>query len=334
LRRYAWRLRNAGSSLSDSSAIGTIGTGRKYIGRFAPSPTGPLHFGSLVAAVASYLQARVHDGLWLLRIEDIDPPREQPGATDLILKALDIYGFEWDGDVIYQSRSAADHEAALQSLLGSGLAYACGCSRKDLADVPRGPLGTIYPGTCRDGCDAVETAIRLRTNNEPIEYLDGLQGRQVQHLERESGDFIIKRRDGLIAYQLAVVVDDELEGISEIVRGIDIMDSTPRQIWLQRLLGFRTPNYVHIPVITHPDGDKLSKLTGAPGIPFDSTQKVLVAALAALQQVPPADLNQHSLQDIWFWAIENWKIERLQRLAAVSIDKIKANFLTATPQMP
>lgn len=280
------------------------------------------------------MQARVHNGLWLLRIEDIDPPREQPGATDLILKALDTYGFEWDGDVIYQSRSAADHEAALQSLLGSDLAYPCGCSRKDLADAPRGPLGTIYPGTCRNGCAAVETAIRLRTNNQPIEYLDGLQGTQVQHLENESGDFIIKRRDGLIAYQLAVVVDDELEGISEIVRGIDIMDSTPRQIWLQRLLGFRTPNYVHIPVITHPDGDKLSKLTGAPGIPYDSTQDVLVAALTALQQAPPADLTQHTLQEIWLWAIENWKIERLQRLAAVSIDQIRANFLTATPQMP
>ena len=320
--------------LSASSAIGTIGTGNDYIGRFAPSPTGPLHFGSLVAAVASYLQARVHDGLWLLRIEDIDPPREQPGATDLILKALDTYGFQWDGDVIYQSHSAAAHDAALQTLLRCEMAYPCGCSRKDLASARRGPLGTIYPGTCRSGCDASEVAFRLRTNDQPIEYIDGLQGPQIQRLESESGDFIIRRRDGLIAYQLAVVVDDELQGITEIVRGIDIMDSTPRQIWLQRLLGFRTPNYVHIPVITHPDGNKLSKLTGAPGIPFDGTREVLVAALAALRQAPPPDLAGRSLREIWRWAIEHWKIERLQRLGAVSTAEITAKFLTATPSMP
>jgi len=322
------------SSLSASSAIGTIATGNQYIGRFAPSPTGPLHFGSLVAAVASYLQARAHDGLWLLRIEDIDPPREQPGATDLILKALDIYGFEWDGDVIYQSRSATAHEEALQTLLEANLAYRCGCSRKDLADAPRGALGTIYPGTCRNGCDAAEAAIRMRTNDNPIEYMDGLQGTQLQRLESESGDFIIKRRDGLIAYQLAVVVDDELEGITEIVRGIDIMDSTPRQIWLQRLLGYHTPQYLHIPVITHPDGDKLSKLTGAPGIAFDGVREVLVAALAALRQAPPDDLAACSLPDIWQWAVEHWKIERLQRLAAVSTDTISAKFLTLTPPIP
>ena len=172
----------------------------------------------------------------------------------------------------------------------SDLAYRCGCSRKELADAPRGPLGTIYPGTCRKGCVSEDAAIRLRTDDEPIEYIDGLQGPQVQRLESESGDFIIKRRDGLMAYQLAVVVDDELQGITEIVRGIDIMDSTPRQIWLQRLLGFHTPQYLHIPVITHPDGDKLSKLTGAPGIPFDGIGEVLVAALAALRQAPPDEL--------------------------------------------
>jgi glutamyl-Q tRNA(Asp) synthetase len=280
------------------------------------------------------LQARVHNGLWLLRIEDIDPPREQAGATDLILRALDGYGFEWDGDVIYQSHSAAAHEAALQTLLDGNLAYRCGCSRKDLADAPRGPLGTIYPGTCRNGCAAMEAAIRLRTDDEPIEYDDGLQGRQVQRLESESGDFIIKRRDGLIAYQLAVVVDDELEGVSEIVRGIDIMDSTSRQIWLQRLLGYRTPDYLHIPVITHPDGDKLSKLTGAPGLPFEGIREVLVGALGALRQAPPKDLAACSLPDVWQWAADHWKIERLQRLGAVSTDTINANFLTGTPPIP
>ena len=301
---------------------GTIVTGSQYVGRFAPSPTGPLHFGSLVAAVASYLQARVHRGLWLLRIEDIDPPRAQPGATELILKALEAYGFAWDGDVIFQSKSVEAHDDAVTTLLHRNLAYPCGCSRKDLADAPRGPLGTIYPGTCRDGCEHAETAIRIHTDDAPITFEDALQGRHTQRLESESGDFIIKRRDGLIAYQLAVVVDDELEGITEIVRGIDIMDSTARQIWLQQLLGYRTPNYIHIPVITHPDGDKLSKLTGAPGIPFGEARPTLVSALKALRQEPPADLNESSLPDIWQWALTNWKIEALQGVTDVTTDAI------------
>ena len=235
---------------------------------------------------------------------------------------METYGFEWDGDVIYQSKSATAHDAALESLLGRGLAYPCGCSRKDLADAPRGPLGTIYPGTCRSGCNAQETAIRLRTSDEAISFTDRLQGVQVQHLESESGDFVIRRRDGLIAYQLAVVVDDALQGVTEIVRGIDLMDSTPRQIWLQRLLGHPTPDYVHIPVITHRDGDKLSKLTGAPGIPVDEVRPTLVRALAALQQAPPCDLAAATLEDIWDWASNNWKIEVLQGLTAVREDRL------------
>ncbi|MDH3578291.1 MAG: tRNA glutamyl-Q(34) synthetase GluQRS [Gammaproteobacteria bacterium] len=291
-----------------------------YVGRFAPSPTGPLHFGSLVAAVASYLQAKVHAGQWLLRIEDIDPPREQPGATDTILKALDRYGFEWHGDVIYQSGQRQAHEEALKSLLDRGLAYPCGCSRRDLADAPRGALGTIYPGSCRDGCIAVETAIRLRTTDTPISFLDRLQGLQTQNLERESGDFVIRRRDGLIAYHLAVVVDDAIEGITEVVRGIDLMDSTPRQIWLQQLLGYRTPNYIHIPVVTHPNGDKLSKLTGAPGIPTNGMARVLLAALVALQQEPPEDLGRGGLPEVWQWAIENWRLETMRGQSSVSTD--------------
>ena len=321
------------NSPSASSATGTIATGDPYIGRFAPSPTGPLHFGSLVAAVASYLQARAHDGLWLVRIEDIDPPREQEGATQLILTALENYGFEWDGDVIYQSASRAAHDDALDRLLASGLAYPCGCSRKDLADAPRGPLGTLYPGTCRSGCDADEFAIRLITNDEPIAFVDALQGEQVQRLESESGDFVIKRRDGLIAYQLAVVVDDALHGITEIVRGIDIMESTQRQIWLQQLLGCPTPDYVHIPVITHDDGDKLSKLTGAPGIPLDEVRPSLVAALEALRQGPPDDLASGSLPEIWAWATTNWKLERLQGLASIPVGQIDGYRLTETPSM-
>jgi glutamyl-Q tRNA(Asp) synthetase len=316
--------------LSASSVIGTIATAKPYIGRFAPSPTGPLHFGSLVAAVASYLEARAHDGRWHLRIEDIDPPREQAGATHLILDALVAYGFEWDGEVIFQSASRPAHDTAVEALLARGLAYPCACSRKDLAAAPRGPLGTIYPGNCRSGCDAVETAIRLRTNDEPISFIDRLQGEQTHCLESESGDFVIRRRDGLIAYQLAVVVDDALEGITEIVRGIDIMDSTPRQIWLQRLLGYPTPSYVHVPVITHPDGDKLSKLTGAPGIPVDEVRPTLIRALAALQHTPPGELARARLADIWHWAGENWKLKALRGLTTVREDRIGANRLTVS----
>ncbi|NCF74302.1 MAG: tRNA glutamyl-Q(34) synthetase GluQRS [Gammaproteobacteria bacterium] len=282
-----------------------------YVGRFAPSPTGPLHFGSLVAAVASYLQARTKNGQWLLRIEDIDPPREQPGASDAIIEALQCYGFVWDGDVIYQSKSDAEHRSALELLIDQNLAYPCSCSRRDLADAPRGPLGIIYPGTCRNGCNKQETAIRLLTDDKAIVFADALQGTQSHRLESESGDFVIRRRDGLIAYQLAVVVDDELQGVTEVVRGIDLIDSTPRQIYLQRLLQYRTPNYIHIPVIVHANGDKLSKLTGAPAIPLKAPSKTLCAALRALGQEPPASLASAALSDVWYWALKTWQMEKL-----------------------
>lgn len=282
-----------------------------YVGRFAPSPTGPLHLGSLVAAVASYLQARVNRGRWLVRIEDIDPPREQAGATELILDALERYGFEWDGDVIYQSASRSEHETAVATLIGRGLAYRCNCSRSDLADLPQGPLGTVYPGYCRDRTVSGDAAIRVRTKAVSVGFTDTLQGEYSQILESESGDFVIRRRDGLIAYQLAVVVDDEIEGITEIVRGIDLIDSTPRQIWLQKQLGYRTPSYVHVPVITHPNGDKLSKATAAPAIPLDSAVDTLIEALTLLRQDPPPELSRKSIRDIWLWSFENWQIGKL-----------------------
>jgi len=290
-----------------------------YVGRFAPSPTGPLHFGSLVAAVASYLQARARHGRWLLRIENIDPPREQAGASASIIAALERYGFEWHGVTLFQRRSKSAHDEALQRLLELGVAYHCDCSRRDLGNAARSALGIIYPGTCRTGCASeLDTALRVRTNNSPIFFTDGLQGTVTQRLESESGDFIVRRRDGLIAYHLAVVVDDEIQGVTEVVRGIDLMDSTLRQIWLQRLLGYRTPNYQHIPVITHPQGDKLSKLTGAPGIDLTRVEVTLAQALDALQLAPPVDLGQHSLDVIWRWAIENWDIRRLSGRTAIA----------------
>lgn len=282
-----------------------------YVGRFAPSPTGPLHFGSLVAAAASYLQARANNGRWLVRIEDIDPPREQPGASQVIVEALECYGFEWDGDVQFQSASHEAHAAALATLVEKQLAYRCTCSRSDLSDARQGELGSIYPGTCRDRQVSGEAAIRIRTNDSPIAFDDVLQGHVTQCLATASGDFVIRRRDGLIAYHLAVVVDDELEGITEIVRGIDLLDSTPRQIWLQQMLGFRTPGYAHIPVITSPGGEKLSKATHAPGIPLDNIERTLLEALRALQLSPPEKIARDSLASIWSWAVENWQIGNL-----------------------
>lgn len=278
-----------------------------YVGRFAPSPTGPLHFGSLLAAVASYLQARVNRGKWLVRVEDIDPPREQPGADKRILDALAAYGFEWDGPVTYQSRFRHRHEGLIARLLAEGRAYPCSCSRSDLANAKRGPLGLIYPGTCRDGSADEAVAIRVRTNDHAIRYVDALQGPQSNRLESESGDFVIKRRDGLIAYQLAVVADDYDQRVTEVVRGIDLLDSTPRQIFLQRALGFATPGYLHIPVVADASGQKLSKQTGATEITLQEVRPVLVTALDALGQQPPRDLADGSLASIWEWASANWR---------------------------
>ena len=306
---------------SASSATGTIATARsEYVGRFAPSPTGPLHFGSLLAAVASYLRARIHGGRWLVRIEDIDPPREQPGAAEAIIEALDCYGFEWDGPILYQSASTEIHAAARDRLLGTGDAYRCSCSRRDLADCPRGPLGQIYPGTCRSGCAGGEYAIRVKTNDAPVGFIDGLQGPQEQRLESQSGDFVIWRRDGLAAYHLAVVVDDYQQGITEIVRGVDLLDSTPRQIWLQRTLGYPTPVYRHIPVIVVPDGRKLSKSTGAAAVPLDTPGPVLADALRALGQPLPDTLTLAPTREIWEWAGQHWRDDPLARMTEIRDD--------------
>jgi glutamyl-Q tRNA(Asp) synthetase len=268
----------------------------------------------LLAAVASYLEARRHNGQWLLRIEDIDPPREQPGATREILAALETYGFEWDGPVTYQSESHAQHQEAIQALAESGMAYRCGCSRRDLAAARRCSLGIIYPGTCREGSNATETALRVRTDDVPQSFADYLQGPQTHRLESESGDFIILRRDGLIAYQIAVVVDDHLQGITHVVRGIDLMDSTPRQIWLQQLLGYNQPNYCHIPVAVNEQGQKLSKSHGSKGISLDNAGKVLHRALIVLEQRPPPELAAATIPEIWDWAAQNWNIDVLKNV--------------------
>lgn len=303
-----------------------------YVGRFAPSPTGPLHFGSLLAALASRLEADSHQGRWFVRIDDIDPPREQPDAARQIVAALDAYGFERDGDIIFQSNSHDRHRAALERLVDSGAAYPCGCSRRDLREEASGALGQIYPGTCRNGTDATETAIRVRTNDDPVVFDDRLQGRQALRLQSESGDYVVFRRDGLVAYQLAVVVDDEALGVTDIVRGIDLMDSTPRQIWLQRLLGYTTPSYAHIPVAVHPNGDKLSKLTGAAAIPLDRAAETLVAALRTLHQAPPRALADATIDEIWAWARTHWDIARLRGLESVPAATIAAKQAAKSPK--
>jgi glutamyl-Q tRNA(Asp) synthetase len=213
---------------------------------------------------------------------------------------MELYGFEWDGPIIYQSASRSEHDAALAHLLAAGCAYRCGCSRRN--------LGPVYAGTCRAGSQAAETALRVLTNDDEVAFVDELQGLQSQRLETEFGDFVVLRKDGLIAYQLAVVVDDYLEGITDIVRGIDLMDSTPRQIWLQILLGYPTPKYLHIPVAINAFEQKLSKSHGAAGIPLDDVASTLHAALATLGQQPPSELAHVSVTEIWRWAIENWNI--------------------------
>ncbi len=292
-------------------------------GRFAPSPTGPLHFGSLLAAVASYLDARQNRCRWLLRIENIDPPREMPGAADAIVRLLERYGFEWDGPLLWQADSDDAHQAALDQLIRDGEAYRCGCSRRDLAGQPTSPLGVIYPGTCRNGSDATEFAWRVRTRPEDTSFDDLLQGPQTHQLEQDSGDFVIKRRDGLIAYQLAVVVDDHLQGVTRVIRGIDLIDSTFRQVWLQSLLGYPTPVYAHIPVAVHANGDKLSKLTGAPGLALDAAGENLVDALEALGQAPDPGLARAPLADIWAWALEHWTLAPLEGTTSIGPDLVR-----------
>lgn len=289
-----------------------------YLGRFAPSPTGPLHFGSLVAAVGSYLEARTRGGQWLLRMEDLDPPREMPGAADGILRTLEAYGFEWDGPVLYQSRRRDAYEAALEQLQSAGLLYPCACTRKEIADSAlRGIEGPVYPGTCRAGLHGRPArAWRVRTTMDETGFEDAIQGPLAQVLQRDIGDFVLKRADGLYAYQLAVVVDDAEQGITHIVRGADLLDSTPRQIYLQRLLQLPVPHYAHLPVVVNARGEKLSKQTLAAPLSDDAPTTTLWQALDFLGQQPPPSLTTGNPADMWQWAYEQWDIRRAPRTRA------------------
>lgn len=288
-----------------------------YRGRFAPSPTGPLHFGSLIAAVGSYLQAKQHDGEWLLRIEDIDPPREVEGATDSILFTLDHFGFEWDGPVLYQSSRSEAYLDALSQLDHEGLSYRCCCSRKQIAEqsTQLGLPPYVYPGTCRNTQHGGMTpaSTRLLTRTEKICFTDLLQGDYCQQIEREVGDFVLRRADGLFAYQLAVVIDDAYQGITEIVRGSDLLDNTPRQIVLQQALGFDIPRYLHLPLVVNEDGQKLSKQTFAAALDDTQPTPALWQALKLLGQEPEKELIDERSETLWQWAVEHWQSEKIPR---------------------
>lgn len=292
-----------------------------YRGRFAPSPTGPLHFGSLVAAVGSFLEARSRGGLWLLRMEDLDRPREQPGARDAILRALDACGLQWDGPVATQTRRGDAYHAALHRLAHADAAYPCACTRREIADSAiAGIEGPVYPGTCRGGLSHGRRPRALRVLTEgaaPVTFADALQGKVTQDVAREVGDFVIYRADRVVAYQLAVVVDDALQGITDVVRGADLLHSTPRQILLQRLLGVPTPRYAHLPVAVNAAGEKLSKQTRA--APVDAAEPVpaLVAAMRFLGHPAPAGLERGGVAEFWQWALEAWSLERVPRVAAL-----------------
>lgn len=283
-----------------------------YIGRFAPSPTGSLHFGSALAAVASYLQAKTNQGKWLVRIEDIDPPREIAGSAKAILSDLEALGMVADDPVLFQSQRHNAYQQSCQQLIEAGLAYWCGCSRKDLP-----PTG-IYPGTCRNGLapGKAPRALRVKVSDVPLAFNDTLYGVQVDDLQSSIGDFVIQRADGMYAYQLAVVIDDAFQQVTEVVRGTDLLDSTARQVWLQRCLGLPTPIYTHIPTARLPDGTKLSKSIGSDPICNHSPVKIVRAALIFLGHKPP----EGNLASTWAWALENWLIGRVSKDRNVVLD--------------
>jgi glutamyl-Q tRNA(Asp) synthetase len=282
-------------------------------GRFAPSPTGPLHFGSLVAALASYCDARAQGGEWLVRIEDVDEPRSRPDAERAILAALTRYGMRWDGEVVRQSSRTRHYEDAVERLRAASLVYACACTRREMELAPVNAIGErVYPGTCRKGIDEKRnghTAQRVRVGDAIVSYVDQLQGPQRQDLAVDVGDFIVRRADGLFAYQLAVVVDDALQGVTSIVRGADLLASTPRQIYLQDCLGFATPEYLHVPIAINDAGEKLSKQTGAQALPADPVP-TLLAAWRFLAQ-PKPDARPASVEAFMSHAIGAWSRARL-----------------------
>jgi glutamyl-Q tRNA(Asp) synthetase len=282
-------------------------------GRFAPTSSGPLHFGSLVAAVASFLEARQRGGAWLVRIDDLDPPRTVAGAADDILRTLVACGMQWDGEMVYQSKRFDAYHAALHELRSRAHVYPCARSRREIADsAVRGIEGPVYPGTCRNGMvGSPARSQRIDTRAVKIAFDDSLQGRVEQTLETDIGDFVLYRADHVYAYHLAVAVDDAEQGVTDVVRGADLLDSTPRQIYLMQLLGLPVPRYLHVPVAVNTAGEKLSKQTRAAPIDANSPLPALRQVLRFLGQVPPSDLSD--VDSLWRWAILHWRIAQVPR---------------------
>lgn len=287
-----------------------------YVGRFAPSPTGPLHLGSLVAALASYLDARQQQGKWLVRIEDIDPPREQPGATTEILRALESHGLIWDDTVVYQSQRTELYREAANQLVEQRLAFYCRCSRLQLK------RQKVYPGNCRAQLTPPEESAAIRVIAQgDIDFSDRIQGHQHHNMNTDIGDFIIYRKDSLVAYQLATGLDDHLQGITHVVRGSDLLDSTPRQIYLQQTLKIDSPSYAHIPVLANADGQKLSKQNLAAPLDLKHCQQNLLQALRWLNQDPPEALISQPVPAILNWAETHWSIKNIAAVGSIKIDK-------------
>ncbi|MEW8076543.1 MAG: tRNA glutamyl-Q(34) synthetase GluQRS [Candidatus Thiodiazotropha endolucinida] len=284
---------------------------RGYRGRFAPSPSGELHFGSLVAAMGSYLDARSHQGEWFVRMEDLDRTREVKGAAKSILQTLENLGFRWDGEITYQSRRTAAYAEAVDRLIQARLAYPCGCSRKLIEEQAKyGSEGTIYPGTCRNGVPQgrAERSIRILTTDEMITIVDSVQGRIGQQINREIGDFVIRRADGFHAYQLAVVIDDAWQGITDIVRGADLLSSTPRQHYLQQLLRIPHPTYAHLPLAVDDQGRKLSKQFKDAPVDSNQPMDILLRALDFLNQPLPPQ-RPETIEAFWQWAVPRWSLK-------------------------
>lgn len=293
-----------------------------YIGRFAPSPTGPLHFGSLIAAVGSYMEAKQHGGEWLVRMEDVDVPRTAPGAAETILRQLEAFGLAWDGPIMWQSQRIEHYRDALAKLLQAGLAYPCACSRKEIADSGLAHDGSRrYPGTCRSGLPPGRgaRAWRLRTDDRPIAWQDALQGAQCEFVAKDVGDFVLLRADGQFAYQLAAVVDDAAQHVTHVVRGADLLDSTGRQILLQQLLAYSTPAYMHLPVATNAVGEKLSKQTKAMALDTAHASEVLCAALRFLGQPVQPGLERASVAEIRGWAHHHWRRDLIPRQRSIAL---------------
>lgn len=279
----------------------------QYIGRFAPSPSGPLHFGSLVAALGSYLQAKANDGRWLVRIEDIDPPREVAGASSAILHTLDAYGLHWDGDVLYQHTRYEAYQAQIDAWLEAGEAYYCQCTRRQIQD-----SGGIYKGICRHRALSPEgAAVRVCLDNPVTHFLDIKHGEMMLDTALAAEDFIIKRRDGLYAYNLAVVLDDIYQGVTEVVRGADLIEPTGRQVSLYHKLGHAPVSYLHLPLALNADGNKLSKQNHAPAIDNAQPGPAMEAALAFLGHPVPVELHGAPVAELLHWGVKNWQINRL-----------------------